>query len=315
MHADHEQFSGTTPKVSVTVITYNHGNWLAQCLESIVTQETDFPFEVIVGDDASTDGRTVEVLREYASKYPKIIVPIFRNKNVGPTANYFDIVARARGSYISHVDGDDGMLPGKLQFQKSFMDRNDDCVISGHQMECINKDGQAIGRFSINHKLKFDINYLLANHAVFAHSSIMYRAYRRDGLCFVGRERLDLYLYLLIAGNGKIAYLPQELGFYRRGVGVASMNWPATLQKDVVDLANALGVVRSSIDTYRAKLKHSEAYAAYKNEEFEEYLKASVKSIVIKLYTPMQLVFLLHSLLSLVKNKLFSRKSFNSNSQ
>ncbi|NOT86208.1 MAG: glycosyltransferase, partial [Methylococcaceae bacterium] len=60
MHADHEQFSGTTPKVSVTVITYNHGNWLAQCLESIVTQETDFPFEVIVGDDASTDGRTVE---------------------------------------------------------------------------------------------------------------------------------------------------------------------------------------------------------------------------------------------------------------
>jgi|GEM_PF-6873929 glycosyltransferase involved in cell wall biosynthesis len=82
MRTDHEQFSGT-PKVSVTVVTYNHGNWPAQCLESIVTQKTDFPFEVIVGDDASTDGRTVEVLREYASKYPEVIVPIFREKMLG----------------------------------------------------------------------------------------------------------------------------------------------------------------------------------------------------------------------------------------
>jgi glycosyltransferase involved in cell wall biosynthesis len=297
MHEDQGQFSGSTPKVSVTVVTYNHGNWLAQCLESIVAQETDFPFEVIVGDDASTDVRTVEVLREYASKYPKIILPIFREKNIGPTANYFDIVARARGGYISHVDGDDGMLPGKLQFQKSFMDRNDDCVITGHQMKCINKDGQEIGPFSIKHKSKFDVNYLLANHAVFAHSSIMYRAYRRDNFCFVGRERLDLYLYLLLAGNGKIAYLPQALGYYRRGVGVASMNWPATLQQDVVDLANSLGVVRSSIDRYRAKLKHSEAYAAYKNEKYEEYLKASLASLKLKAFHSDQFLFFGHSLL------------------
>jgi glycosyltransferase involved in cell wall biosynthesis len=308
MRTDHKQFSGT-PKVSVTVVTYNHGNWLAQCLESIVTQKTDFPFEVIVGDDASTDGRTVEVLREYASKYPEVIVPIFREKNVGPTANYFDLVARARGSYIAHVDGDDGMLPGKLQFQKDFMDRNDDCVISGHQMKCINKDGRAIGYFSKNHKLKFDINYLLAHHAIFAHSSIMYRAHRRDnGFCFEGRERLDLYLYLLIAGKGKIAYLPQILGFYRRGVGIASLNWPAALQKDVIDLANALGVKRSSIDTYRAKLKHYEAYTAYKNEKYKKYFEASLLSLQAKIYHPNQFLFLAHSMYINLINLLGGKK-------
>ncbi|MEY3788329.1 MAG: hypothetical protein RIQ94_621 [Pseudomonadota bacterium] len=295
MNQDYILVSDTMPKVSVTVVTYNHGDWLAECLESIVTQQTDFPFEVIVGEDASTDGRTQEVLREYTKKYPKIIVPIFREKNIGPTANYFDIIQRARGEYIAHVDGDDGMLDGKLQIQKNFMDKNDDCILSGHQMKCINRNGQAKGIFSKNHKLKFDINYLLANHAVFAHSSIMYKAFCREDFYFTGHERLDIYIYLLIGRKGKIAYLHQELGYYRRGVGIALMNWPALLQKDVLELAQSLGVTSSCIDTYRAKLKSHEAYTAYKNKNFSGYFKASVLSIKIKIYHKNQILFLVHS--------------------
>jgi glycosyltransferase involved in cell wall biosynthesis len=309
MQAHNQEHSNVKPKVTVTVVTYNHGDWLAQCLESIVTQQTDFPFEVIVGDDASTDGRTVEVLKEYAAKYPDIVVPVLRSKNIGPTANYFDVIKRARGGYISHVDGDDGMLPGKLQIQKNFMDLNDDCVMSGHQMKCMDKNGQAAGYFSKKHKLKFDANYLLANHAVFAHSSIMYRANCREKFNFNGVERVDLYIYLLIAGKNKIAYLHESLGFYRRGVGIASQNWTAVLQDDVIDLAKSLEMSESSIDTYRAKLKLSEAYSAYKNQDYKKYLKTSTDSIKIKLFTVMQPVFLIHSLLMRISEKLATHKN------
>jgi len=74
------------------------------------------------------------------------------------------------------------------------------------------------------------------------------------------------------------------------------MNSPKALQKDVIDLANALGVKRSNIDSYRAKLKHSEAYAAYKNEKYKEYFKASLLSLQAKIYHPNQFLFLAHSL-------------------
>lgn len=185
------------PVVSVTVVTYNHGIWLEECLESIVTQETDFPFEVIVGDDASTDSLTIAILQKYADKYPNIIVPVFREKNVGPTANYFDVVQHARGKYIAHVDGDDRMLPGKLQIQKDFLETNTDCVMVGHQVKGIDRDGKYKKFFSSHHPQKFDSNYLLSHHAVFAHSSIMYRACVRSLLQYNNINRLDIYILLL----------------------------------------------------------------------------------------------------------------------
>lgn len=77
-------------KVSVCVMTYNQEKYIGQCLESLVTQETDFDFEIIVGDDFSTDG-TRDVIQEYQKKYPDIIKPVFRDKNVGITENIKEI--------------------------------------------------------------------------------------------------------------------------------------------------------------------------------------------------------------------------------
>ena len=70
-------------KVSVVCLTYNHQAYIRQCLDGFVMQKTDFPFEVWVGDDASTD-KTPEIVSEYAAKYPDIIRPVLRKENVGP---------------------------------------------------------------------------------------------------------------------------------------------------------------------------------------------------------------------------------------
>jgi glycosyltransferase involved in cell wall biosynthesis len=71
---------GDSPLVSVCIITYNHQPFVAQALDSILSQETDFPFELLVHDDCSTDG-TTEILRDYASRYPDLIRPVYQQEN------------------------------------------------------------------------------------------------------------------------------------------------------------------------------------------------------------------------------------------
>ena len=130
------------PKVSVIVATYNHKNYIAQTLESIVKQKCDFEFEAIVGDDASKDG-TAKIVAEYAEKYPDIIKPVLRKKNLGAFRNNADLYKRAKGEYIALLEGDDYWLPDdKLRKQVEFLDGNPDYVAHFGRCVVINKEGK-----------------------------------------------------------------------------------------------------------------------------------------------------------------------------
>ena len=94
------------PKVSVCVVTYNQKKYIRQCLQSIVDQEADFDFEVIVGDDCSEDG-TREIVQEFVERYPGLVKAVLHEKNVGIVVNYRSVHDLARGEYIAHCDGDD----------------------------------------------------------------------------------------------------------------------------------------------------------------------------------------------------------------
>src|SRR6185369_17391361 len=120
-------------KLSVCVVTYNQENYIRQCLQSIIDQVTDFSFEIIVGDDCSTDN-TRSIVKEYCDKYPEIIKPLFHQVNIGATRNYFAVHSKAGGEYIAHCDGDDYKIPGKLQKQVAFLDQHRDCAIVGHDL-------------------------------------------------------------------------------------------------------------------------------------------------------------------------------------
>jgi len=290
--------SHNIPKVSITVVTYNHGKWLAECLESIVTQETDFPFEVLVGDDASTDGETVKIIQEYTAKYPEIIKSFLREKNIGPTANLFDLIQKARGIYIAHVDGDDGMYPGKLQLQNNYLDINQDVVLIGHRMTCIHADGHILGKFPVKkpHRLKFDAHYLLANHALFAHSSIMYRSNGLNKWSIENFEIIDLHIYLSLFKEGMYyAVLEQELGYYRRGVGLASTNFIDKPQRLIPEFARTMNLSPKAINKYCARLEHSQAYNAFKQKQYRHYFLYSLKSIKLSFCELNQLLFLIHA--------------------
>ena len=97
-------------KVSVCVVTYNQENYIAECLESLVNQVTNFRYEIIVGEDCSTDG-TRAIVQRYVEKYPNLIVPLFYKNNIGAVENIKKVYKKAKGKYIAHMDGDDIALP------------------------------------------------------------------------------------------------------------------------------------------------------------------------------------------------------------
>ncbi|MCM1319072.1 MAG: glycosyltransferase family 2 protein [Muribaculaceae bacterium] len=116
---------GPKPYVTVWVIAYNHEKYLRQCLEGIMMQKVNFPIEVIITDDASTDC-TQAIIREYAARYPDIIRPILGKKNIyskGRSRIYEQLLPLSRGKYLSICEGDDYWIyDGRLQALADFLD-------------------------------------------------------------------------------------------------------------------------------------------------------------------------------------------------
>jgi glycosyltransferase involved in cell wall biosynthesis len=94
------------PLVSVLMITYNHAEYLAQAIEGVVSQQCDFPFELIIGEDASKDG-TREIALEYQRRYPHLVRVIYSASNVGMNANGQRTLDAARGEFVAFCEGDD----------------------------------------------------------------------------------------------------------------------------------------------------------------------------------------------------------------
>lgn len=113
------------PMLSVAVITYNQEHLLGEALESILSQGFDRDYEIVIGDDCSSDG-TRTVIESYREKYPDIIKPLLNEHNLGITGNYFNVIRHCRGTYIMQCAGDDFWLPGKVNMQIKFMEDNPD---------------------------------------------------------------------------------------------------------------------------------------------------------------------------------------------
>lgn len=111
-------------KVTVVCITYNHEEFIAQALDSFLMQKTNFRFQIFVGEDHGPD-RTAEIVREYAEKYPDIVVPFLREKNMGAQRNLIDLCNHATSPYIAFCEGDDYWTDEyKLQKQFDYMESN-----------------------------------------------------------------------------------------------------------------------------------------------------------------------------------------------
>ncbi len=121
-------------KVSVSIVTYNQEAFIAETIESALMQKTNFDFEIVIGEDCSTD-RTRDIVLEYQKNYPDKIRLILRRENIGMNPNFFDTIAQCRGEYVALLDGDDIWTDnGKLQKQAGLLDSDKSLAMCFHNV-------------------------------------------------------------------------------------------------------------------------------------------------------------------------------------
>ncbi len=212
--------------VSILCITYNHGPFIRDALESFVRQKTNFAFEVLIHDDASTDG-TADIIYEYEHKYPHIFRCIYQKENIwGKKDAFLDfLMPMVRGKYVAINEGDDYWCDDlKLQKQFDFMEAHPEFSVCFHPVRVHFDNGLYPDSIFPPAKFRFNKEVLslsdLLKHNFIQTNSVMYRwrfhAENADKLiprCILPG---DWYLHLVHAQIGKIGFLPEIMSVYRR---------------------------------------------------------------------------------------------------
>lgn len=146
--------NSTDPMVSVCMAAYNHEKFIGKAIESVMMQETDFPIELVVGEDCSPDS-TREICEQYAAKYPDRIRLLPSDKNYGMSKNGIRIMNNCRGKYIAVLDGDDYWSdPHKLKEQVEFMENNPEYGLIHTDVQPVNFEGEYIESESVDDRRK-----------------------------------------------------------------------------------------------------------------------------------------------------------------
>ncbi len=221
--------------ISVVVMTYFHEAYIAQCLDSILAQETDLRYEILVGDDASQD-KTPEIIRDYAERYPDKIRPFLRTKNIGASRNDIDLMGKARGKYIAPLEGDDYWVSRhKLQRQWEFLEQHPEYIGCCGRCLMIDENGQAdytrSPRFVVNRKVFTLDDYIDLWKLPGQMGTLMYRNIpeRRLPIFYQAHQTVgDKTLFLILLSKGPIYCDTEILSCYRYVDNPGRHNWFST---------------------------------------------------------------------------------------
>lgn len=206
------------PKVSVLMITYNHEHYIAQAIESVLMQQTDFSFEIVIGEDCSTD-RTREIVLDFQRRFPDKIRTLLPDANLGMHENFFQTLRACQGQYIALLEGDDYWTSSqKLQVQVDFLDNHADYVLCFHQVLVISEQDEFVP-FINPSNLRYQIlqiqdmissNPIITCSVVFKNNII--KEFPRRLLSL---KMVDWPLFLLLANYGKFRFIETQMATYR----------------------------------------------------------------------------------------------------
>ncbi len=217
------------PKLSIILQTYNHENYIAQALDSILSQKVNFEYEVIVLEDCSTD-KTREIILEYKNKFKNIKL-FFNKKNYGACFTIRAGVQKVKSKYFAILEGDDYWTDdNKLQQQVNFLDNNTAFAGCSHNTELLyEKDGKRESIIAGGDKIKSvcDVKDLASGYCYFHTSSYVWRNIFKDGYpkeMYYNQSLMgDWFLSMLYARHGNIKYINKIMSCYRiTGSGVWS---------------------------------------------------------------------------------------------
>lgn len=244
----------SAPLVSVLCLVYNHKQYLRQCFDGFLMQRVNFSFEVIVHDDASTDG-SAAIINEYHERYPSLFVPILQRENqfsrhVPITTTY--MLPCARGKYIAFCEGDDYWIdPEKLQKQVDFMEAYPDysmcihgCRLYDNQtQEFVDNSAYMCTPDTIGILDLFGQPFQVASSSLFfrRNDTAEAKRLRLGDVVNVNGDTVNLFLY---AEQGKIKFLPQEMSVYRLETGLWSTgNWYSRDLTSLISLSKLYSVI------------------------------------------------------------------------
>lgn len=216
--------SMVNPLVSISCITYNHASYIRQCLDGFMMQQTNFAFEVLIHDDASTDG-TTEIIKEYEAKYPDIIKPIYEEENQwvkGRRGSAVFNFPRAKGKYIAMCEGDDYWTnPHKLQEQVDFLEDHPEFVLCCHGFAEISENDESV--FQVwtpkQNRIITLQNFIDGECCIttltvmFRQSTLLYSNYN------IYKSKMDLALFYSLLSLGLGCYAPNVMAVYRKHKG------------------------------------------------------------------------------------------------
>jgi hypothetical protein len=229
--------SAQGPLVSVVLRTYNHAPFIAQAIESVLIQRAEFPFELVIGEDCSSDG-TREIVEAYGRRYPDLVKPVLPERNVGHGEMLRQALAATRGGLIAYLDGDDYWTSRqKLAKQVAFLEANPDCHDCFHDVSLV-YDEAGVPSGTISPRLAeehFGIEQVLMDCFVPAPAMM----FRRGVFEELEREAfdsawLDWIIHVQAATHGPLGYIPEVLAAYRvhRGGMFSALDRVSQLEED-----------------------------------------------------------------------------------
>jgi glycosyltransferase involved in cell wall biosynthesis len=204
------------PMVSIFCMVYNHEPFLRRCLEGFTMQKCNFSFQVVIGEDCSTDNSR-NIILEFYAKYPKLFKLLLHPKNIGARQNQKAIFDNCDGKYIAMCEGDDYWTnPFKLQKQVDFLERNQDYIMTCHGIDELrdNVIHKADWRWNKNrnkYKLQ-DYLYQLFFHT----SSVVYRNIELPE--YISSPKIlngDIAIFSYILTKGNLFYFNDVMSVYR----------------------------------------------------------------------------------------------------
>ena len=213
------------PLVSIVCDTYNHGPYIRRALDSFLSQKTEFPFEIIVHDDASSDG-TADIIRAYETEHPELFRCVYRAENIyrtDPKILEHYVFPLARGKYIAICEGDDYWTsPDKLQKQVSYMEAHPECTLCVCAAELVDPEENPLGSvspYAVDTEIPTE-DVIRGGGGFVATASIVAPtrlAQNRDAFCDL-TDVDDAVLQIWFASQGTTHYFAESMCAYRQAV-------------------------------------------------------------------------------------------------
>lgn len=261
-------------KVSVICITYNHEKFLRECLDSMVCQKTNFPFEIVIHDDKSTDS-TIDIIKEYKKKYPNLIVPIFEEENQyskGKSIIEECAIPYAKGKYVAICEGDDRWCDeNKLQKQYDFMESHPDYVACFHNSTIHDLSNKIPDRNFNNFKKTIDLSSSILFKNRYVHTSSYFVKKECYKKLDFGKTLWfgDFVILTSLFTYGKLAILPQVMSVYNN-------NNLSGVMKSKIEKS-----IKSQIDSTLIEIKYLEDYNLYFKGKYNREIKDRISYIYI----------------------------------